>query len=60
MRHHHCEAYAGENQKAGESESDGIHNHATFRQAGIYVGLLVARAVHGFVRLTVAPETALA
>jgi putative ABC transport system substrate-binding protein len=31
-----------------------------FRQAGIYVGLLVARAVHVFVRLTVAPETALA
>jgi hypothetical protein len=30
------------------------------RQAGIYVGLLVARAVHVFVRLTVAPETALA
>jgi hypothetical protein len=28
MRHHHCEAYAGENQKAGECESDGIHNHA--------------------------------
>jgi putative ABC transport system substrate-binding protein len=31
-----------------------------FCQAGIYVGLLVARAVHVFVRLTVAPETALA
>jgi hypothetical protein len=39
MRHHHCEAYAGENQKAGESESDGIHNHAMPILVGCFPGL---------------------
>jgi hypothetical protein len=42
MRHHHCEAYAGENQKADESESDGIHNHAMPILVAAFRGLVSA------------------
>jgi hypothetical protein len=27
VRHHKCEPYAGDNQNAGEGESDDVHHH---------------------------------